>query len=93
MLFVVCLQVLFVVCLQVPFSKLILSHDGMIQVDQEHGPHEHLDNVKKLSFTIADACTGDFRLELDYIAVQKNRNHREIQAYEKYDVPKQYLKS
>ena len=75
-----------------PFSKLVLTHDGVIQIDQENGPHVHMDNVKRLGFTLMDSCTGDFHLEIDYIAVQKNNNHREVQAYEKYDIPKYYLK-
>lgn len=77
--------------LQLPISKLILQHDGRIQDTQLEDTKLDLDIVSHLSFTLNDAHTGPFYLELDYIAIQRNKNHKEEFAYEKYNVPAHYL--
>ena len=74
----------YLLSLQIPFSKFFLSCKGRIQDDQV--PID-LDSVRSLGLTLADGIEGPFQLEIDYIALVYDENHKEETAYEMYQAP------
>lgn len=68
---------------QIPFSKFYLSAKGRIQDKQEA---IQLSHIRCLGITLADAVTGPFQLEIDYIAVVYDSAHPHTFEYEMYPV-------
>lgn len=68
---------------KVPFSKCFLTAASRIQ-DKQDALENNLDRVRNFSFTLADEVEGPFKLELDYIALVRDENHKEKYAYEMY---------
>jgi NADH dehydrogenase [ubiquinone] 1 alpha subcomplex assembly factor 1 len=68
---------------QIPFSKFYLSAKGRIQDKQEA---IQLSLIRWLGITLADAVTGPFQLEIDYIAVVYDSTHPHSFEYEMYPV-------
>jgi NADH dehydrogenase [ubiquinone] 1 alpha subcomplex assembly factor 1 len=67
--------------IRIPFSKFFFAYKGRLQAISNNMP---LDEVKFISFTIADKISGPFRLEIDYIGVENDPSHIEKNAYEQY---------
>lgn len=67
---------------KIPFSKFFILRKGLIRTRQHKLP-DH--SVRLISFTLMDDVDGPFCLELDYIALYCDTNHREKFAYEQYD--------
>lgn len=68
---------------KIPLSKFFLSAAGRIQ-DKQSCLDDVADKIKSFSFTLADEVEGSFKLELDYIALIRDDNHKELFAYEMY---------
>ncbi len=73
--------------MQIPFSKFFLTSKGRIQDKQEPMPR---DRVSTFGISVADKINGPFRLEIDYIGLEFDPSHKEVTAYELYQVPKYY---
>ncbi|KAK9884036.1 hypothetical protein WA026_004969 [Henosepilachna vigintioctopunctata] len=67
---------------RIPFSKFIFSSRGRIQDRQ---CPINLQNISSFSITLADKVDGKFNLEIDYIGLENDPNHRERFAYEMYE--------
>lgn len=68
---------------KIPFSKFYLSHKGIVQDKQ--API----NTTEIAFfciNLMDNVDGPFNLEIDYIALLKDQNHKEEHAYERYSL-------
>ncbi|XP_054733502.1 complex I intermediate-associated protein 30, mitochondrial [Anastrepha obliqua] len=72
---------------KIPFSKFFLSSKGRIQDRQ--GPIR-LDHVTHFGFSVAakNNMDGVFRLEIDYVGLEYDPDHREEFAYEMYKTDK-----
>jgi len=68
----------------IPFSKFFLSSKGRVQDRQYSIPQSHITHV---GITCLDRNDGPFQLEVDYIGVYFDANHREEFAYEMYKLP------
>ncbi|KAE8741907.1 hypothetical protein FOCC_FOCC012559 [Frankliniella occidentalis] len=68
---------------RIPFSKFFLHHKGRVQDKQF--PLDTTD-VKNISITLMDQNEGPYSLEVDYIGCVRDPNHKEIFAYESYQV-------
>ena len=73
--------------MQIPFSKFFLSSKGRIQDRQ--GPIR-LDRVTHFGFSVGakNNMDGPFQLEIEYIGLEFDPNHREEFAYEIYKADK-----
>ncbi|KAA0188707.1 Complex i intermediate-associated protein mitochondrial [Fasciolopsis buskii] len=67
---------------KIPLSKFFVLRRGLIRLSQE--PLNGM-NVRLLSFSLMDQIDGPFSLELDYIALYVDPDHKEKFAYEVYD--------
>ncbi|KAA3676850.1 uncharacterized protein DEA37_0014571 [Paragonimus westermani] len=67
---------------KIPLSKFFILRRGLIRMSQ-HKLNKH--NVRMLSFTLMDDVDGPFSLELDYIGLYLDPDHKEQFAYEQYD--------
>ena len=84
---------MFACVVKIPFSKLILANEGHAQNEYGTGFVTRIDyhsKVRSVGITLMDFLTGPFSLEIDYIAVLRNKNHKEITAYESFQVPVHY---
>jgi NADH dehydrogenase [ubiquinone] 1 alpha subcomplex assembly factor 1 len=68
---------------KIPFSKFFVSGKGRVQDKQEA---VQLDRVASIGITIADANSGPFNLELDFIGLLYDENHVDTFEYEMYPV-------
>jgi len=68
---------------KIPFSKFILNAKGRIQDKQEA---IQLDQIRNVGITLADAVSGPFQLEIDYIAVVYDSSHPHSFEYEMFPV-------
>ena len=78
---------------QIHLSKLIQNQEGRIAPDErkkEFLTSSLTGNIRHIGFTLTDFLTGPFSLELDYIALLRNKNHKEHYPYESYRVPIHY---
>ncbi|CAG9862789.1 unnamed protein product [Phyllotreta striolata] len=66
---------------RIPFSKFYFGSKGRIQDRQVSVP---LDRIASFGITAGERWGGDFHLEIDYIGVEFDPNHREEFAYEMY---------
>lgn len=69
--------------LQIPFSKFYLSHKGIVQDKQ--APVE-TSEIGFFCINLMDNVDGPFHLEIDYIALLNDQNHKEEHAYERYSL-------
>lgn len=69
--------------LQIPFSKFFYSSKGRIQDKQQAVP---LNQITHFGFSVSakNGMDGQFNLEIDYIGLEFDPNHREEFAYEMY---------
>ncbi|XP_013414582.1 complex I intermediate-associated protein 30, mitochondrial isoform X2 [Lingula anatina] len=67
--------------IKIPFSKFFFTNSGIINDVQR--PLD-LSRVAVCSIIIADGTAGPFSLELDYIGVYCDKEHKEVHAYEMY---------
>ncbi|XKL65193.1 hypothetical protein PGB90_005279 [Kerria lacca] len=70
---------------KIPFSKFIFGSHGYIQDDQYPVSQ---DEITTFGITICDDIDGEFQLEIDYIGLEINGRHRELHAYEGYNMDK-----
>ncbi|XP_012255267.2 complex I intermediate-associated protein 30, mitochondrial [Athalia rosae] len=70
---------------KIPFSKFFFASKGRVQDKQEPIP---LDSIVNFGITAGDKVTGPFHLEIDYIGVIYDPNHKEEFAYEMYRTDK-----
>ncbi|XP_061167852.1 complex I intermediate-associated protein 30, mitochondrial-like [Saccostrea echinata] len=68
---------------KIPFSKFYLSHKGTVQDKQS--PMD-VNEVGFFCINLMDNVDGPFHLEIDYIALLRDENHKEAHAYELYQV-------
>ena len=78
---------LFLICSQIPFSKFYMTSKGRIHDSQQAVP---LNRITSFGITAGDKNNGPFRLEIDYIGLERDPTHTEISAYEQYKVPSFY---
>lgn len=71
--------------LQIPFSKFFLSSKGRIQDRQNPLP---LNKITNFGISAGDKINGPFNLEIDYVGLEFDPNHREVFAYEMYQMDK-----
>jgi NADH dehydrogenase [ubiquinone] 1 alpha subcomplex assembly factor 1 len=64
-----------------------LSSKGRIQDKQEPIP---LNRLTSFGITAGDKTEGPFHLEIDYIGLEFDPSHKEVTAYETYNVPNFY---
>ena len=78
---------LFLFHLQIPFSKFFYSSKGRIQDRQQA---IQLNRITNFGFSVAakNGMDGPFQLEIDYVGLEYDPNHREEFAYEMYQTPK-----
>lgn len=76
-------QLWFPFLLQIPFSKFYLSHKGIVQDKQ--APVE-TSEIGFFCINLMDNVDGPFHLEIDYIALLNDQNHKEEHAYERYSL-------
>lgn len=69
---------------KIPFSKFFLTSKGRIQ-DKQY--RILLDKIKFFGISLTDSNDGPFQLEIDYIALVADFNHKETFAYEMYQSP------
>lgn len=68
--------------LQIPFSHFFYAKKGFIHdVNMTTVP---LNMVARLGLSIADAQDGPFKLEIDYIGLERQDMHKDITPYENY---------
>lgn len=67
---------------KLPFSKFIFSSKGALQDDQIPIA---LNEVSNFGITVSDDISGQFRLEIDYIGLERDEYQNEEFAYETYD--------
>lgn len=67
---------------KIPFSKFFLSNHGRVQDSQFPLP---LDNITSFGIIASDQIPGPFKLEIDYIGVEKDPVDPEVFAYEMYN--------
>ncbi|TPP67722.1 putative complex I intermediate-associated protein 30 [Fasciola gigantica] len=67
---------------KIPLSKFFILRRGLIRINQHRLKNV---NVRLLSFSLMDQIEGPFALELDYIALYTDPDHKEKFAYEQYD--------
>ncbi|XP_067004572.1 complex I intermediate-associated protein 30, mitochondrial [Anabrus simplex] len=70
---------------KIPFSKFFLASKGRVQDKQCPIP---LDKVTSFGISAGDKIDGPFQLEVDYIGLEFDPNHREEFAYEMYKTDK-----
>ncbi|XP_055381075.1 complex I intermediate-associated protein 30, mitochondrial [Condylostylus longicornis] len=72
---------------KIPFSKFFLASKGRVQDRQGAIP---LNCVTHIGFSVGakGGCDGPFSLEVGYIGLEYDPNHRETFAYEMYRTPK-----
>nr|SVE86229.1 EOG090X091L [Daphnia similis]SVE86857.1 EOG090X091L [Daphnia similis]SVE87483.1 EOG090X091L [Daphnia similis]SVE88111.1 EOG090X091L [Daphnia similis] len=69
---------------KIPFSKFYMTSKGRIQDAQEPVP---LNRITSFGITACDKNNGPFRLEIDYVGLERDPSHKETSAYEQYKVP------
>nr|SVE88743.1 EOG090X091L [Daphnia sinensis]SVE89367.1 EOG090X091L [Daphnia sinensis]SVE89987.1 EOG090X091L [Daphnia sinensis]SVE91244.1 EOG090X091L [Daphnia sinensis] len=72
---------------KIPFSRFYMTSKGRIQDSQEPVP---LNRITSFGITAGDKNNGPFRLEIDYIGLERDPSHKETSAYEQYKVPNFY---
>ncbi|KAK5648967.1 hypothetical protein RI129_003859, partial [Pyrocoelia pectoralis] len=70
---------------KIPFSKFFFASRGRVQDKQWPIP---LNRVTHFGISVGDKIKGGFNLEIDYIGVEYNPNHKEEFAYEMYQAEK-----
>ncbi|XP_072385922.1 complex I intermediate-associated protein 30, mitochondrial [Diabrotica undecimpunctata] len=70
---------------RIPFSKFFFGSKGRVQDMQRQ---VQLDRVASFGITAGERYGGDFALEIDYIGLEFDPNHREEFAYEMYRTDK-----
>ncbi|CAG9813347.1 unnamed protein product [Phaedon cochleariae] len=70
---------------RIPFSKFYFASKGRIQDRQESIP---LNKITSFGITAGERHGGEFSLEIDYIGLEFDPNHREDFAYEMYKTSK-----
>lgn len=71
--------------LQIPFSKFFFASKGRVQDRQCPIP---LEKITNFGISVGDKIDGSFSLEIDYVGVEYDPNHKEEFAYEMYKMPK-----
>lgn len=66
---------------KIPFSKFVFASKGIISDSQNELPSYRVSNF---GITLADKISGQFKLEIDYIALSCDPYHTEDTAYEDY---------
>nr|SVE83755.1 EOG090X091L [Daphnia pulex] len=69
---------------KIPFSKFFMTSKGRVQDHQQAVP---LNRITSFGITAADKINGPFRLEIDYVGLERDPTHTEISAYEQYKTP------
>ncbi|KAF2894978.1 hypothetical protein ILUMI_11211 [Ignelater luminosus] len=70
---------------RIPFSKFFFASKGRVQDRQSPIP---LNKITNFGISVGDKINGSFSLEIDYIGVEFDPNHKEEFAYEMYRMPK-----
>lgn len=70
---------------QIPFSKFFLASKGRVQ-DKQYPIH--LGRITNFGISAGDKVNGSFSLEIDYVGLEYDPNHKEEFAYEMYQTPK-----
>lgn len=68
----------------IPFSRFFHTMQGRI-MDRQH--RVSTNRTSSIGFVLMDRIDGPFRLEIAFVGVYNDRNHREQFAYEKYNSP------
>lgn len=67
---------------RIPFSKFVFSSKGRLQDDQTV---IMLHEVTNFGISLGDDVNGHFKLEIDYIGLERDEYHDEEFAYESYN--------
>jgi NADH dehydrogenase [ubiquinone] 1 alpha subcomplex assembly factor 1 len=70
---------------KIPFSKFFLASKGRVQ-DKQYPIH--LGRITNFGISAGDKVNGSFSLEIDYVGLEYDPNHKEEFAYEMYQTPK-----